>query len=81
MPKSPRPVISISDRADRLSSCLRNVVSMFHVIQKEIHWRREQGIPEGFETLQKYKPIVAVGAEEPLGDLREMAAHIRECGT
>lgn len=51
---------------------------MFHVIQKEMIWRKSQGIPEGFETLKKFKPVVAVGAEEPLGDPREMAAYIRK---
>lgn len=52
---------------------------MFHVIQKETIWRRSQGISEGFETLKKLKPIVAIGAEEPLGDPRETAAYIRKC--
>lgn len=51
---------------------------MFHVIQKEMIWRKSQGLPEGFETLKKIKPVVAVGAEEPLGDPREMAAYIRK---
>lgn len=50
---------------------------MFHVIEKEIKWRREQGLPEGFEALKSCKPIVAVGAEEPLGDPREIAAYYR----
>lgn len=40
-------------------------------------WRREQGLPEGFEALRSCKPIVAVGAEEPLGDPREIAAYYR----
>lgn len=51
---------------------------MFHVIQKEMIWRRSQGIPEGFESLKKFKPIVAVGAEEPLVGPRETAAYIRK---
>lgn len=51
---------------------------MFHVIEKEIKWRREQGLPEGFEALRSCKPIVAVGAEEPLGDPREIAAYFRK---
>lgn len=50
---------------------------MLHVIEKEMKWRREQGLPEGFEALKVCKPIVAVGAEEPLGDPREMAAYFR----
>lgn len=51
---------------------------MFHVIEKEMKWRREQGLPEGFEALRSCKPIVAVGAEEPLGDPREIAAYYRK---
>lgn len=51
---------------------------MFHVIEKEMKWRREQGLPEGFEALRNCKPIVAVGAEEPLGDPREIAAYYRK---
>ncbi|KAI9738646.1 MAG: hypothetical protein M1834_008151 [Cirrosporium novae-zelandiae] len=51
-----------------VKSCLQNVVSMFHVIEKELEWRRQHGKPEGFETLRAVKPIVAVGAHEPLGD-------------
>lgn len=61
-----------------MSSCLRNVVSMFNVIEKEMAWRREQGLPEGFETLKRCKPIVAVGAEEPLGGQVLMADYYRE---
>ncbi|KAL6703260.1 hypothetical protein ACN47E_010048 [Coniothyrium glycines] len=49
-------------------NCLRNVVTLFHYIEKERQWRREKGRPEGFETLNAKKPIVAVGAEEPLAE-------------
>ncbi|KAI8936216.1 hypothetical protein NX059_006642 [Plenodomus lindquistii] len=49
-------------------SCLRNVVTLFHYIEKEKAWRRQNGRPEGFETLRVRKPIVAVGAEEPLAE-------------
>ncbi|KAF2813312.1 nucleoside hydrolase [Mytilinidion resinicola] len=51
-----------------VQSCLRNVVTLFHYIEKEQTWRRENGKPEGFEALKACKPIVAVGAEEPLAD-------------
>ncbi|KAK7534636.1 Inosine/uridine-preferring nucleoside hydrolase domain-containing protein [Phyllosticta citricarpa] len=54
-------------------SCLRNVVSMFHWIEKEMAWRKERGQPEGFETLRNTKPFVAVGAQEPLADQIVMA--------
>ncbi|KAF2747315.1 nucleoside hydrolase [Sporormia fimetaria CBS 119925] len=51
-----------------VQNCLRNVVSLFHFIEKEQAWRRENGLPEGFEALKARKPIVAVGAEEPLAE-------------
>ena len=60
-----------------LSSCLRNVVSMFHVIEKEMQWRKENGLPEGFEMLKRSKPIVAVGEDEPIGGERMKAAYFR----
>lgn len=59
-------------------SCLRNAVSMFHVIEKEMRWRKDNGRPEGFDALKKSKPIVAVGADEPLGGERMKAAYYRE---
>lgn len=46
--------------------CLRNVVALFHVLEKENAWRRSSGKPEGFAALKTAKPIVAVGAEHPL---------------
>ncbi|KAF2266993.1 nucleoside hydrolase [Lojkania enalia] len=51
-----------------VQSCLRNVVTLFEKIEKERTYRRENGKPEGFETLMRRKPIVAVGAEEPLAE-------------
>ncbi|KAG9186779.1 hypothetical protein G6011_09887 [Alternaria panax] len=51
-----------------VKNCLRNVVTLFHYIEKERAWRKENGRPEGFETLNTRKPIVAVGAEEPLAE-------------
>ncbi|KAH7114211.1 Inosine/uridine-preferring nucleoside hydrolase domain-containing protein [Dendryphion nanum] len=51
-----------------VQNCLRNVVSLFHHIGKERAWRKEHGRPEGFQTLNVTKPIVAVGAEEPLAE-------------
>jgi hypothetical protein len=47
-------------------SCLRNVVALFHVLEKENAWRKATGKPEGFEILKSAKPIVAVGAEHAL---------------
>lgn len=49
-------------------SCLLNVVALFHVLDKELLWRKEHGIPEGFETLRKSRPLVSIGATKPLDD-------------
>lgn len=49
-------------------SCLRNVVALFHVLEKENAWRKASGKPEGFETLKSAKPIVAVGPEHALDE-------------
>ncbi|TVY83190.1 Uncharacterized protein LSUE1_G000865 [Lachnellula suecica] len=54
-------------------SCLRNVVALFHVIEKELEWRKARGQLEGFEAMRSSKPIVAVGAEHPLEDELLMA--------
>ena len=50
---------------------------MFHVIEKEMKWRKDQGMEEGFEALKKCKPIVTVGAREPLGGEGMMADYFR----
>ncbi|KAH7028393.1 Inosine/uridine-preferring nucleoside hydrolase domain-containing protein [Macrophomina phaseolina] len=56
-----------------VQNCLRNAVSLFHWIDKEISWRKENGLPEGFDALRAHRPLVAVGAEEPLADQLMMA--------
>ena len=61
-----------------LTSCLRNAVSMFHVIGQEREWRRSQGLPAGFESLDKHKPILAIGPSKPLGDQLKMADYFRK---
>ena len=60
-----------------LLSCLRNVVTLFHIIQREMAWRESQGNPGGFETLRNHKPIVAVGADQPLEDQLVIADYYR----
>ncbi|KAL5466042.1 hypothetical protein PMIN06_000383 [Paraphaeosphaeria minitans] len=40
-----------------VQNCLRNVVTLFHYIEKEKAWRRGNGRPEGFEGLAARKPI------------------------
>ncbi|KAL8766565.1 MAG: hypothetical protein Q9209_006708 [Squamulea sp. 1 TL-2023] len=57
------------------SFCLRNAVSMFHVIEKEMRWRKDNSRPEGFDALKRSKPVIAVGADEPLGGERMKAAY------
>lgn len=52
---------------------------MFHVLEKEMEWRRSTGRTEGFETMKKSKPIVAVGPEHSLEDECLMADYFREC--
>ncbi|CAI4216668.1 unnamed protein product [Parascedosporium putredinis] len=56
-------------------SCLRNVVSLFHVLEKEKAWRQANSKAAGFETMGAFKPIVAVGPEHPLEDEALMADH------
>ncbi|KAJ9157420.1 Pyrimidine-specific ribonucleoside hydrolase RihA [Pleurostoma richardsiae] len=68
-------MISVTYGNVPLLSCLRNVVALFHVIEKENAWRKANGKPEGFESLKTFKPIVAVGAEHPLDDDELMADH------
>ena len=66
-------LISVTYGNVDVQNCLRNVVSLFHQIDKEMAWRKKNGIPEGFDTLKIKKPLVAIGAEEPLADQMMMA--------
>ena len=59
-------MISVTYGNVRVEACLRNVVTLFHVLDKELEWRRERGRDLGFETLRNGRPIVAVGPEHPL---------------
>lgn len=61
-----------------LKSCLKNVVAMFHVLDKEMEWRKSQGRPLGFEALRTYKPIVAIGPEHALEEEILMEDGFRE---
>jgi len=57
-----------------LQSCLRNVVALFHVLEKEMAWRKATGTAsEAYGALKAFKPIVAVGADHPLEDELLMA--------
>ncbi|EIT74696.1 inosine-uridine preferring nucleoside hydrolase [Aspergillus flavus] len=66
-------LISLTFGNIEVRSCLRNVVSMFHILEREMQWRREQGRPEGFGALRAAPPVVAVGAEDPLEDQKMLA--------
>ncbi|KAK7932100.1 hypothetical protein PG985_002812 [Apiospora marii] len=59
-------MLSVTYGNVNLKSCLKNVVAMFHVLDKEMEWRKSQGRPQGFEALRAYKPIVAIGPEHAL---------------
>lgn len=50
---------------------------MFHVIEKELAWRRDRGQLEGFDAMKSSKPLVAVGADHPLEDEILKADHFR----
>ncbi|KAK6379546.1 hypothetical protein LTS17_006464 [Exophiala oligosperma] len=66
-------LVSVTHGNVDVRSCLRNVVAIFHVLEKELEWRKEQGMPLGFEGITKHKPIVAIGADAPLQETTESA--------
>lgn len=49
-----------------VQACLRNVVALLHILEHEVSWRKAHGLQPGYEGITKFKPIVAVGAAEPL---------------
>lgn len=61
-------MLSVTYGNVNLRSCLKNVMGMFHVLDKEMEWRKAQGRPLGFDALRAYKPIVAIGPEHALED-------------
>ena len=64
--------------ADCHRSTLRNVVALFHVLEKEMQWRESKGKGKPYGALQAFKPIVAIGAEHALEDEILMADHFRK---
>ncbi|KAL8387831.1 hypothetical protein RB595_009642 [Gaeumannomyces hyphopodioides] len=68
-------LISVTYGNVPLHGCLRNTVALFHVLEKELAWRRASGRPEGFGALRAFRPIVAVGAEHPLQEDALAADH------
>ncbi|KAK4242384.1 pyrimidine-specific ribonucleoside hydrolase RihA [Achaetomium macrosporum] len=67
-------MISVTYGNVPLQRCLRNVVALFHVLEKEMAWRASVGKPT-YSALNAYKPIVAVGAEHALEDEQLVADH------
>ncbi|OBT92667.1 hypothetical protein VE01_09853 [Pseudogymnoascus verrucosus] len=61
-------LISVTYGNVELDSCLKNVVALFHVLEKEKEWRKSKGLPQGFTTAETFKPIVAVGTSHPLAE-------------
>lgn len=72
-------LISVTYGNIDVHNCLRNVVSLFHHIEKEVEWRKANGRPVGFEVLTRTKPLVAIGPEHPLADEMLMADYFRTC--
>ncbi|PYI19383.1 nucleoside hydrolase [Aspergillus japonicus CBS 114.51] len=66
-------LVSLTFGNIEVRSCLKNVVSMFHILEREMKWRREKGLPEGYGALRACPPVVAVGAEDPLEDQKMLA--------
>ncbi|KAH7330128.1 Inosine/uridine-preferring nucleoside hydrolase domain-containing protein [Rhexocercosporidium sp. MPI-PUGE-AT-0058] len=66
-------LLSVTYGNVEVQSCLRNVVALFHVLEKEKEWRRARGQLEGFEAMSSSRPIVAIGPEHPLEETILMA--------
>lgn len=66
-------LISVVEGNVDVRACLRNVVTIFHILDREIKWRKAQGLPTGFEGVTAYKPLVAIGANEPLHESTDNA--------
>ncbi|KAK4161985.1 pyrimidine-specific ribonucleoside hydrolase RihA [Cladorrhinum sp. PSN259] len=58
-------MISVTYGNVPLQSVLRNVVALFHVLEKETAWRASTG-KGSYGALHTYKPLVAIGADHPL---------------
>lgn len=59
-------LISLTFGNINIENCLRNTVSLFHVLDLDKQWRSSRGLRTGFAALEKTKPIVAIGADRPL---------------
>jgi hypothetical protein len=63
------------------SSTLKNTVALFHVLEKELEWRKSVGRDEGYGAMRRSKPIVAVGPVHPLEEEELMLDYFRACYT
>ncbi len=50
---------------------------MYHVLEQEEQFRKEKGLKAGYESLRTSKPILSVGAKEPLEDQLLIADYYR----
>ena len=72
-------LISVTYGNIDLQNCLRNIISLFHYVNKEIAWRGNVGRSLGFETLRSSKPVVvAIGPEQPLAENASMVDFFRK---
>ena len=49
-------------------TCLRNIITLFQTLEKEVAFRRINSLPEKLDGITKFKPLVAIGSDEPLLD-------------
>lgn len=54
------------------------MITLFHVLEKEVAWREANGQVGGFDTLESSKPTIAVGAEHPLEDEKLLLDYFRK---
>lgn len=59
---------AVSGNVD-VRSCLRNLVAVMHIIDREVQWRKHNKLSPGYEGATVYKPIIAIGAAEPLHEV------------
>lgn len=50
---------------------------MFHILEREVEWRRQNGKAQGYGTMCAFRPVIAVGAEDPLEDQKMLADYFR----
>lgn len=50
-----------------MEKSLKNIVSMFYILCREMGWREERGLPLGFEAFRTFKPLVSLGSRHALG--------------